>query len=143
MSNENFVSDEAQYVKSLFYAMEKHIEAITYIAKNKEWEFFMGVFNETDWVQHRLWYTIDKNHPRYDKRKAQQYGNIIRDVYSRLDKALGELVSIANNSNILVISDHGVAPLYWSVNINYLSTSWVSYGLRILLNREQESYSRS
>jgi predicted AlkP superfamily phosphohydrolase/phosphomutase len=120
VANDNFVSDETQYVKSLFYTLERHIEAITYIAKNKEWDFFMGVFNETDWVQHRFWFAIDENHPKYDKRKAEQFGGVIRDVYSRLDKVLGELVGMTNNANVLIISDHGSGPLYWSVNINYL-----------------------
>lgn len=115
----NATSDEV-YVKSLFDILEKHIEGMIFIAENKEWEFFMGVFNETDWVQHRFWSTIDKSHPKYDEMRARRFGNVIRDVHSRLDDALGDLLKIAEDASILVISDHGASPLHWNVNINYL-----------------------
>lgn len=114
----NTVSDK-EYVDSLFTILERHIEGMLYIAEKKDWDFFMGVFNETDWVQHKFWATIDKDHPRYDKTRAEKFGTVIRDVHSRLDEALGDLIRIAQGANILVISDHGAAPLYWNVNTNY------------------------
>src|SRR5918995_796127 len=80
----NTTSDEV-FIKSLFNLLEKHIEGMIYIAENKEWDFFMGVFNETDWIQHKFWSTIDKNHPKYDEVREKKFGNVIRDVHIRLD----------------------------------------------------------
>ena len=40
---------DADYVKSLYEVLDKHIEGTVYLAKNKDWDFFMAVFNETDW----------------------------------------------------------------------------------------------
>jgi predicted AlkP superfamily phosphohydrolase/phosphomutase len=112
--------DDERSVRSVFEILEKHIDATIYLAENKEWDFFMGVFNETDWVQHRFWSCMDKKHPKYDEKRAEKFGNIIRDVHMRLDEALGRLMQLAGDAHIIIVSDHGVAPLYWYINTNYL-----------------------
>lgn len=112
--------DDERSVKSVFEILDKHIDATIYLAEKKEWDFFMGVFNETDWVQHRFWSIIDKNHPKYDEKRARKFGNVIRDVHVRLDEALGRLMQLARDAHVMIISDHGVAPLYWYMNTNYL-----------------------
>ena len=47
-------AEKGSYIKYLFETLEKHIRGMLYLAENKEWDFFMAVFNETDWVQHRF-----------------------------------------------------------------------------------------
>jgi predicted AlkP superfamily phosphohydrolase/phosphomutase len=112
------MSDD-DYVKWLFEVLNDHIEGALYLAKNKQWDFFMAVFNETDWCQHRFWSAIDPNHPWYSPSRAKRYGHIIRDVHIKLDKALGELLAIAGpETNTMVLSDHGVGPLYKILNTN-------------------------
>jgi predicted AlkP superfamily phosphohydrolase/phosphomutase len=114
------IADKGTYVKYLFETLEKHIEGMLYLAKNKEWDFFMAVFNETDWVQHIFRAAIDKDHPKFNQNRAKRFGNVIRDVYIRLDDALGKLLRIAEDANVLIISDHGAGPLYWNINSNHL-----------------------
>ena len=113
-------AEKGSYIKYLFETLEKHIRGMLYLAENKEWDFFMAVFNETDWVQHRFRAAIDKNHPKFNQKRAEKFGNVIREVYMRLDDALGELLRIANDANVLIISDHGAGPLYWNLNSNRL-----------------------
>ncbi|MGH9953004.1 MAG: alkaline phosphatase family protein, partial [Nitrososphaeraceae archaeon] len=84
-------TDDEDYVKLLFDVLNKHIEGVEYLARNKEWDFFMAVFNETDWCLHRFWSTLDPNHPQYSLSRAKKYGTVIRDVHVRLDSALGVL----------------------------------------------------
>jgi predicted AlkP superfamily phosphohydrolase/phosphomutase len=79
----------------------------------------MAVFNETDWCQHRFWSAIDPKHPWYTPLRAKRYGHVIRDVHIKLDKALGDLLEIAGpEANIMILSDHGVGPLYKIFNTN-------------------------
>jgi predicted AlkP superfamily phosphohydrolase/phosphomutase len=105
--------NDYEYIDALFEVLDRHIEGTKYIAKNKEWDFFMGVFNETDWVQHKFWAAIDGKHQDYTHERADRYGDIIREVYIRLDKALAELIEIAGPStHLMLISDHGVGPQY-------------------------------
>ena len=102
-----------KYIDALFPVLDKHIEGTKYLAKNKEWDFFMGVFNETDWIQHKFWSAIDSKHPHYTQDRANRYGDIILKVYAKLDKALDELIDIAGPlTHVMIISDHGVGPQY-------------------------------
>jgi predicted AlkP superfamily phosphohydrolase/phosphomutase len=118
---DNAISDDDIYIRSLFDTLDKHIAAAIYLAKTKEWDFFMSVFNETDWVQHRFWHTLDPNHQKYSSEAAKKYGNVIRDVHLKLDKALGKLMEISGTDvNLMILSDHGVGPLYKVINTNYL-----------------------
>lgn len=108
-----------EYIDALFKVLDRHIEGTKYIASNKEWDFFMGVFNESDWIQHKFWSAIDSRHHLYTRERADKYGDVIREVYIRLDKALNELIKIAGPStHVMLISDHGVGPYYKKVITN-------------------------
>jgi predicted AlkP superfamily phosphohydrolase/phosphomutase len=113
-------AEKDSYVKHLFDILDKHVRGALYLAENKEWDFFMAVFNETDWVQHRFRAAIDKNHPKFSRQMAEKYGNVIRDVYVQMDRFLGEMLRVAKDANMLIISDHGAGPLYQNLNTNCL-----------------------
>lgn len=78
------------------------------IARNllarEPWDFFMMVFGESDTVAHHFWLHHDPKSPRH----RAGYEHAIRQVYERLDAAVGEMICAAgDNVTIGVVSDHG------------------------------------
>jgi predicted AlkP superfamily phosphohydrolase/phosphomutase len=68
------------------------------------WDFFMVVFGESDTVSHHFWMFHDLDSPRH----RPGYGSAIRQVYERLDMAVGNLVDAAGDDvTVGICSDHG------------------------------------
>lgn len=76
----------------------------TDLLRREPWDFFMVVFGETDTVSHHFWLFHDPESPRHQP----GFEHAIRDVYARLDAAVGDLVEAAGqDATVLVVSDHG------------------------------------
>ena len=74
------------------------------LIEREPWDFFMVVFGESDTVSHHFWMFQDANSPRHRPGPA----NAIRDVYERLDRAVGALRTVAGRDTVIgVVSDHG------------------------------------
>ncbi|MBI5095561.1 MAG: alkaline phosphatase family protein [Candidatus Hydrogenedentes bacterium] len=74
------------------------------LLEKEPWDFFMVVFGESDTVSHHFWMFHDLNSPRH----APGHSHAIRDVYARLDVAVGRLMAAAGpGTTIGVVSDHG------------------------------------
>lgn len=92
-------------------ALEKLLEGIATkerialeLLTQKPWDFFMPVFGESDTVAHHFWLFHDPNSPRH----RPGFETAIRDVYERLDVAVGKLIDAAGDDVVAgVVSDHG------------------------------------
>ena len=72
--------------------------------QREPWDFFMLVFGESDTVSHHFWMYHDPESPRY--RAGME--SSIREVYERLDAAVGRLVEAAGEDVVVgIVSDHG------------------------------------
>ena len=72
--------------------------------RKEAWDFFMIVFSEADTVSHHFWMFHDPDSPRH----RPGHETAIRQVYERLDAAVGKLVDAAGDDLfIAVVSDHG------------------------------------
>ena len=90
-----------------------------YMMENYEWDFFMIVFGELDVVQHAYWQYTDPAFKSISNTEREKYKHVIRDMYIKMDAALGELFSkLPQDINILIMSDHGAGPCYKAVFIN-------------------------
>lgn len=68
------------------------------------WDFFMAVFGESDTVAHHFWLFHDPGSPRH----RPGFESAIRDVYARLDQAVGKLIDAAGpGTTVGIVSDHG------------------------------------
>jgi predicted AlkP superfamily phosphohydrolase/phosphomutase len=83
-------------------------------------DFTMAHFLATDIGQHALWKHQDPTHPDHDPAQAARFGNAIRDIYARLDAVLGQMIELAPDATVIVMSDHGFGPLHRIVNLNML-----------------------
>jgi predicted AlkP superfamily phosphohydrolase/phosphomutase len=119
--NPQFLSDgdELKVVAEVNDITRKQKEIIKYLMERERWDLFVSVFDGPDVVSHFLWHHIDPNHPKYDPAKAEKYGDLIYDVYEKLDAAFGEIRShLTERDDVFVISDHGFGPCYYTIHLN-------------------------
>lgn len=110
--------NEEKIVAELDRLIDAHARVSVKLAKEKDWDFFFTVFFATDIVGHWFWKHMDATHPLHCERDAK-FGGVIEHVYSKIDAAIGELIQCTDeNTLIMVVSDHGMGPLYKDVFIN-------------------------
>ncbi len=73
------------------------------LIEREPWDFLMTVFGESDTVAHHFWLFHDPASPRH--RPGLQ--DAIRQVYERLDSAVGRLIGAFGHGTVAVVSDHG------------------------------------
>lgn len=109
-----------ELVSDYYTLIDQKFNLTAHCMRSKPWDFMMLVINETDHIQHQLWHLLDKNHPDYDAREAQRYADVFLKVYQRVDAGLSRLLEIIDkgNTNIVVMSDHGLGPVHKWINLN-------------------------
>ena len=65
----------------------------------------MVVYTATDKVQHHFWKYIDPTRPEFHI--DEPYSSAICQVYQEIDKGLEELIALAGDASIIIMSDHG------------------------------------
>ncbi len=74
----------------------------------RDWDLMITVFGESHAVGHQQWHLHDEAHPRFDSaRRAFVGGDPVARVYSALDAALGELMALAGEETLVLLS-HGM-----------------------------------
>lgn len=77
--------------------------------KQEPWDLFCAAFDDAHWAGHFCWHLHDPSHPLHDAR----LGNVMKDVYRALDRALGRILDMADeDTTIMVVSSHGMGPGY-------------------------------
>ncbi len=100
-------SETLSYLHSLIKA---RAQAAVHLLLNKDWDFFMVHFLETDQAAHTFWRFMDqKNSPLQDA---------ILSVYRRADEAIGQILGAAGDAIVVVMSDHGMGPTHFHINLN-------------------------
>ncbi len=124
------LSGAERFIDDLMRCLEKRIEAFFHLMNERPTDVFMGVFTETDRLQHFLWEFIHPARP-LDSRE-QALAAKVEAFYRRLDGFFVELMArIEGRADLLVVSDHGFGPLEGTVYINrwlekkgYLAVRW-------------------
>jgi predicted AlkP superfamily phosphohydrolase/phosphomutase len=108
-----------QFLEEVDKATENVFSLAKHLIKTSEWHFFMVTFMCLDHVQHYFWRYLDKKHPDYKSKEAEEFSGAIFSFYKKIDNILGSLVSLTDeNTYVLVMSDHGSGPQYGSLAIN-------------------------
>jgi len=78
-------------------------------------------FQDLDWLQHVLWRYMDPaTRDLYPAFRDAFFG-----LYRRLDDLISELLRLAgDDAFVVVVSDHGLGPVNWCVNVNLLLRQW-------------------
>jgi predicted AlkP superfamily phosphohydrolase/phosphomutase len=77
------------------------------------WDLFLTIFNDPQCVGHQFWHVHDPQHPEHDPELVRALGDPVRDVYSAIDAALGDIIEAAGPETALVVyGSHGMGPHY-------------------------------
>jgi len=106
---EELVEDLKIKSKTIQFLMDKHPTDST-----------MFVIGGTDLILHNLFHLIDTNHPYYDAKEAKKDSHLVKDYFKLVDKELGIIIDKFCNEDtlIVVMSDHGMGPLYKWIHLN-------------------------
>ena len=95
-------------VEGLLKMVKTRTATARYLMKEKAWDLFVVVYTATDKVQHHFWKYIDPTRP--ESRSVQPYREAILKVYEEIDRGLGELLTVAGDASVIIMSDHGAGP---------------------------------
>lgn len=85
----------------------------------EEWDFFMHVIRDPDEMGHFFWAAGDPTHPAHTPELAERFGSALQDYYRRIDSWVGRfLAAVDEETDVIVVSDHGSGPLYKDVSLN-------------------------
>lgn len=91
-----------QYIRSWGTFTNAQAEAVCQLLERDPYDFFMIVFSSTDHINH---HTPEVDH--------------IRRIYEQVDRAMGRILKeLDDETTVLVVSDHGSAPLEQYIVLN-------------------------
>ncbi len=114
--------DKVKYVRIFFSSEEKRMAVARYLMKNKDWDFFMVMFEAADPLQHELWKYLEKDSLGCGSNSEDPVRCAIPKYYKKIDSFLGEVLDMfGKEATVCIMSDHGFGPLkrYFIVN-NFL-----------------------
>ncbi len=115
-------SQEEAFLEEIYQSLEARFRVADYLM-NKEWDFFIFVIMETDWMQHVFWGKKDQ---------------CLLPLYVKIDGMIGHFMeSLKEDDAILILSDHGFGPIR---KIFYLN-SWLREK-GFLASKRQWGYSK-
>jgi predicted AlkP superfamily phosphohydrolase/phosphomutase len=89
---------------------------------DQPWDLLMVHFIVLDNLSHAFWKFLDPTHPRYRPDMAEKYGDSLLRAYQRVDVQVGRIIEqaqeLADEVNVIVMSDHGFGSLHYIVNLN-------------------------
>ena len=85
----------------------------------KQGGFSFFYYSSTDLCAHILWQLIDPDHPFHHAEDAKRYGRRIDEIYEEMDDVLGHVMdTVPEGTRVVVMSDHGFAPLRRKFSLN-------------------------
>lgn len=83
----------------------------SYLLQSRDWDLFYLVFGEAHCAGHQLWHT----HEGQSVPDSQE--DLLKPVYMRLDRALGELVATDDVETVIVTLSHGMESAFGEAEI--------------------------
>ncbi|MEK6715285.1 MAG: alkaline phosphatase family protein [Candidatus Omnitrophota bacterium] len=108
----NYSKDEKEsFFADIIKCSEQRKEISFKLMDALDWDLFVLVFGETDWLQHFCWHYIDPTHSKHDPIEAEKFLPLIIKYYQKLDSIIGEfIIRTDENTSLFIISDHGFGP---------------------------------
>ncbi len=116
------ILDEKKFLE-LTYSNHAEWESMFWNALDKTPKGLVTVvFETTDSIQHMFFRYLDKSHPSLKSGRAKMSGQVIEDLYRKMDDLVGRVREKLNDKSVLVVmSDHGFKSFRRGVNLN----SWL------------------
>ncbi|MBN1483084.1 MAG: alkaline phosphatase family protein [Chloroflexia bacterium] len=121
---------------SLLRHMLVREEATHYLRQQHPTDCTMVVFTGLDRLQHFYWADMDAQHPNHPQVADQGLGQTIESGYTRLDQIVGRLLErTGEDTTVIVVSDHGFAPIYRRFMVNL----WLQEQGLLRLRKERQA----
>jgi len=126
------------FVDKQILGFQREVELASHFLDTEQWDVFMAHFQQTDWLQHKVWSYIAKacaepsnKSPRLEK---------VRDCYRQFDRLVGVLLDKVQKHNPIeiILSDHGFGQDRGNICINYFLSQW---GYLFLSNQNEKPFS--
>ncbi len=76
-------------------------------------------FSNTDQDSHMFWRLLDRDHPMYDPKLEEQYGDTVGRMYKAMDGVVERALEFADPDTLLfAVSDHGFASFRRALHLN-------------------------
>ena len=121
----NYLPAESQndfndFISKLVRSFEQSTTLASYFLNRQPWDVFMVHFQQTDWIQHKVWGYIERacREPQEKNVRFEQ----VRKCYQAFDQYVGRLLEEAARFNPIqiVLSDHGFGGNFGTICPNYL-----------------------
>ncbi len=110
--------NEEAFLADIWEVLDTRIRYALRLAKDFPTDFLMVHFLVTDIAQHTFWKHLDPTHPWHDPKLASRYGESVKQIFARVDEAIGQLIEVYKPDCVWAMSDHGFGPLHGVVNLN-------------------------
>src|SRR5579872_7164216 len=119
-----------QFIAKLGRSFEQGRTLATHFLKYNSWDVFMVHFQQTDWIQHKLWGDIKRACSNSDDKSKRVES--VRECYRTFDRHVGRLLEeIAPlNAITIILSDHGFGPCHGTIYPNHLLSQAGFYRLQ-------------
>ena len=109
--------DKAHVIAEVHRMTERRFRLMEALMKDEAWDFAAFVEMGPDRLHHALWAHHDRTHPKHDP--DSPYKDAIRDYYRFLDGWVGRLLdALPGDTQVIVMSDHGIQPMYGGIAVN-------------------------
>lgn len=112
--NQGFGPDNfATFRDGLLRRTAAKAEQAVALFKQRDWDFFGVVFDESHCMGHQAWHIHDPQHPQHDAAVAEAIGDPLLQSYQAIDAAVGQLVEAAGpETTVMLASVTGMGPNY-------------------------------
>jgi predicted AlkP superfamily phosphohydrolase/phosphomutase len=111
-------------VRKLKAGVAQQRQVASDLLDKESWDVFMIHFQQTDWIQHKLWTYIEKacNDPKDHSAKIEE----TRNCYRHFDEQVGALLKQIEpiKATTILLSDHGFGRLMGNLNPNFYLKEW-------------------
>ncbi|MBN1452880.1 MAG: alkaline phosphatase family protein [Anaerolineales bacterium] len=90
--------------------VQTRIEATCYLVNHKPWDLFVVHFLETDQAEHTFWRFLDQ--------EDSPFQEAILQIYQHIDRGIGQMLDAAGEAAVILMSDHGMGPTHYHINLN-------------------------
>jgi predicted AlkP superfamily phosphohydrolase/phosphomutase len=113
------VVDLDTFLEDAYRNWDQQVEMTLRLAQDPSWDLLVTHLFTVDNVQHLFWHCQDERHPAHSPQLARCYGDQVERAYRWLDAQLGKLLAcVDERTTVIIVSDHGGAPVYEHVYLN-------------------------
>jgi len=121
------IRTEAQFDRFLdkqILGFQHEVDLASHFLDTQEWDVFMTHFQQTDWLQHKVWTYIAKACANSSDKSARL--EKVRNCYREFDRLVGVLFDKVKKHHPLkiVLSDHGFGQDRGNICVNYFLNQW-------------------